>query len=356
MPNDLLHKLAQTHRLRRDEYAALLAHHTPALAQEAARCAREQREAIYGRELYIRGLIEISNFCKSDCLYCGIRRSNRACERYRLTESEILDCCAAGYALGFRTFVLQSGEDAWFTDGRVCQIVSKIKNAHPDCAVTLSLGEKSRRSYQAFFDAGADRYLLRHETADPAHYARLHPQNQTFANRMRCLRDLKDIGYQVGCGFMVGSPYQTDEMLAGELAFLQDFQPDMCGIGPFIPHRATPFAHFPAGTAEKTAFLLSLIRLCCPRALLPATTALGAIHPQGRELGILAGANVVMPNLSPADARGKYELYDQKLHTGSEAAENVAALKKRMEAIGYTVVTARGDVKNEKARESYVNL
>lgn len=317
-----------------DEAAALLAEKASAV-----------RQRVYGRDVYIRGLIEISNICKNDCYYCGIRRSNHFCERYRLSEQEILECCAQGYELGFRTFVLQGGEDAHFSDELVCRLVGQIKRNHPDCAVTLSLGERSRESYQRMFDAGADRYLLRHETADKAHYEKLHPPQMSFDNRMRCLRDLREIGYQVGCGFMVGSPYQTARTLAEDLKFIDEFHPDMCGIGPFIPHQATPFAKEPAGTVELTCYLLSIIRLIHPNVLLPSTTALGTIDPQGREKGILAGANVVMPNLSPISVRKKYELYDNKICTGDESAQCRHCLEQRMESIGYHVVTDRGDVR-----------
>jgi biotin synthase len=303
------------------------------------------RKEIYGNTVYVRGLIEVSSFCKNDCLYCGIRRSNRKAERYRLTPEEIVACAEEGYALGFRTVVLQGGEDGFFTDALLCGLIDKLKTAHPDCAVTLSLGERSRESYQALFDAGADRYLLRHETATRAHYEKLHPAELSFENRLRCLSDLREIGYQVGAGFMVGSPFQTKEDLARDLSFLRDFRPDMCGIGPFIPHRDTPFAALSAGTLNETLRLLSIIRLLVPHVLLPATTALGTIDPQGREKGILAGANVVMPNLSPVAVRKKYALYDNKICTGEESAQCKDCLALRMRNIGYEIVTDRGDVK-----------
>lgn len=309
--------------------------------------ARETADMIYGKKVYIRGLIEFTNYCKNDCLYCGIRRSNRCTDRYRLTEEQILSCCAAGYELGFRTFVLQGGEDPYFTDEKVCSLVAAIKKEHPDCAVTLSIGEKERASYQAYFDAGADRYLLRHETANREHYEKLHPAEMTLENRKRCLWDLKEIGYQTGCGFMVGSPYQTIQTIYDDLQFIRELQPEMVGIGPFIPQRDTPFGNEAAGTMEMTLRLLSIIRLIHPHVLLPATTALGTIHPKGREKGILAGANVVMPNLSPVDVRDKYKLYDNKICTGDEAAECRFCMQKRMETIGYEVVTERGDYKTE---------
>jgi len=342
---DLIRKLAAEHTLSAAEYEALLSHRTKESAALLAALAVETRKKHYGNTIYIRGLVEISSICRNDCLYCGIRRSNRNCQRYRLSPEDILECCREGYDLGFRTFVLQGGEDGFFTDDLLCSLVRKIKEAHPDCAVTLSLGERSRDSYQALFDAGADRYLLRHETADKAHYEFLHPKELSFDRRMQCLQDLKDIGYQVGCGFMVGSPGQTNAALAKDLKFIEQFKPEMCGIGPFIPHQDTPFAHHSAGTLEMTCCLLSIIRLIHPTVLLPATTALGTIHPEGRELGIRSGANVVMPNLSPAAVRKKYMLYDNKLSDGDESAQCVDSLRKRMAAIGYEVVTDRGDYK-----------
>ena len=311
------------------------------LAQRAAAV----RQQVYGRDVFIRGLIEFTNYCRNDCFYCGIRRSNACAQRYRLTREEILACCRAGYGLGFRTFVLQGGEDPFFTTERLAELVRAIKRAYPDCAVTLSVGEKDRATYQAWFDAGADRYLLRHETADEGLYRRLHPEELSLQNRMRCLRDLKDIGYQVGCGFMVGAPFQTPEMLLKDLRFLQSFQPHMVGIGPFIPHRDTPFRDCPPGTAQMTLRLLAIIRLMRPHVLLPATTALGTVQSDGRQRGMGYGANVVMPNLSPLSVRKKYALYDNKISTGEEAAESVALLKKSMAAAGYRVVTARGDWK-----------
>ena len=340
----LIDKLVEEHSLSLEEYEYLLANRTEQAAELLAKYADTVRRGIYGTSVYIRGLIEISNFCKNDCLYCGIRRSNQNCDRYRITPEEILECCEEGYALGFRTFVLQGGEDPWFSDGRLCELVGEIKARFPDCAVTLSLGERSRESYQRLFDAGTDRYLLRHETADREHYQSLHPMDMHFENRMRCLCDLKEIGYQVGCGFMVGSPYQTITHLAGDLKFIEAFKPDMCGIGPFIPQSDTPFGGERAGTLEMTCYLLSIIRLIHPSVLLPATTALGTIHPFGREQGILAGANVVMPNLSPASVRKKYQLYNNKITDGAESAQSKRVLVERMAAIGYEIVTDRGDI------------
>ncbi|RGE65444.1 [FeFe] hydrogenase H-cluster radical SAM maturase HydE [Anaerotruncus colihominis] len=305
--------------------------------------ARETARSRFGNRIYTRGLIEFTNYCRCDCYYCGIRRSNRQAERYRLTQEEILACCRAGYALGFRTFVLQGGEDPYFTDERICQIVSAVKSAWPDCAVTLSIGEKEHSSYRLYRKAGADRYLLRHETASPAHYRRLHPPEQTPQRRRQCLWSLKELGYQVGAGFMVGSPYQTPENLADDLLFLHELSPQMAGIGPFIPHHQTPFSAFPAGTLRQTLLMVALTRLILPNALLPATTALGTIAPDGRERGVLAGANVVMPNLSPVGVRKQYALYDNKICTGDEAAECRACLQNRMRSIGYELAVDRGD-------------
>lgn len=341
----LIETLAESHRLSLPDYEYLIARRSAESASLLARRADAARKAVYGSAVYARGLIEISNICKNDCLYCGIRRSSRNCERYRLTPEQIADCAAEGRDLGFRTFVLQGGEDGYYTDEILCGLIQDIKCRCPDCAVTLSLGERSRDSYRLLRDAGADRYLLRHETASREHYCRLHPPEMSFENRMRCLRDLRELGYQVGCGFMVGSPYQSSADLAKDLLFIQEFQPDMCGIGPFIPHRDTPFRDMPPGTAELTCYLLSIIRLIHPPVLLPATTALGTIDPLGREKGIQAGANVVMPNLSPVSVRGQYELYDNKICTGEESAQCLGCLERRVRSIGYEIVSCRGDIK-----------
>ena len=341
----LIDKLAVSHSLSLSEYEELLKGKTPELLEYASKKAVEQRTKVYGNDVYIRGLIEVSNICKNDCFYCGIRHSNKDCSRYRLSEEDILSCCDEGYKLGFRTFVMQGGEDPYFTDEFLCGIICKIKSKYPDCAVTLSLGERSFDSYKALYDAGADRYLLRHETADRKLYEKLHPENLSWENRMECLRNLKEIGFQTGCGFMVGAPYQTNRSLAMDLKFVEEFRPAMCGIGPFIPHNATPFSEFQAGKIEDTLFLLSLLRLIDPSLLLPATTALGTIDPTGREKGILAGANVVMPNLSPVSVRKKYELYNNKICTGEESAQCKQCLNRRMESIGYEIVTSRGDKK-----------
>ena len=339
-------RLAEEHRLSLEEYKLLIEERDSGIAAYMAELAVKERQSVYGNTVYIRGLIEVSNICKNDCLYCGIRRSNKNCDRYRLTPEEIMECADEGYALGFRTFVLQGGEDPYFTDELLCDLLGRLKSVYPDCAVTLSLGERSRDSYAKLRAAGADRYLLRHETATPEHYGMLHPESMLFDERMRCLRDLKELGYQVGCGFMVGSPGQTAEMLARDLKFVEEFSPDMCGIGPFIPQKDTPFGTESAGSLELTCYLLSILRLIKPNLLLPSTTALGTIHPEGREMGILAGANVVMPNLSPSSVRKKYALYDNKATDGSESAQCKQSLEKRMESIGYKVVTDRGDVKS----------
>jgi len=342
----LIDKLKKEQTLSKEEWISLIDSRTPKLTEYLFQQAREIRHEHYGRDVYIRGLIEFTNYCKNDCLYCGIRKSNCNANRYRLTKTQILDCCHMGYELGFRTFVLQGGEDGYFTDERMVEIISEIKRTYPDCALTLSIGEKSRDSYEKFFDAGADRYLLRHETANHEHYAKLHPKNLSAKNRQECLYHLKEIGYQVGCGIMIGSPYQTTEHLAEDMLFMKALNPQMIGIGPFIPHKDTPFTNEAAGTLELTLFMLGLIRLMLPKVLLPATTALGTIAENGRELGILAGANVVMPNLSPSDVRKDYSLYDNKLHTGVESAQGVNELKTRMESIDYRVVTDRGDSLN----------
>lgn len=341
--NELIKKLRETRDLTDAELRELI--DSGAYDADLRTAADAVRRAHYGDAVFLRGLIEFTNYCKNNCYYCGIRRDNRAAQRYRLTPAEILSCCAEGYELGYRTFVLQGGEDPYYTDDRVCEIVAAIRAAYPDCAITLSIGEKPRGSYQRFFDAGADRYLLRHETANADHYARLHPADMSRDDRRRCLFDLKEIGYQVGSGFMVGSPYQTTDDLIEDLRFLQELQPDMIGIGPYITHSATPFADQPSGSAELTLRLLSILRLMFPYALLPATTALGTILPDGRERGLQAGANVVMPNLSPTAVRKKYEIYENKICTGDESAQCRRCLEMRVKAAGYRVVTDRGDVK-----------
>lgn len=342
----LIDKLRKEQSLTREEWIKLIENRTPELAEYLFAQAREVREEHYGKNVYIRGLIEFTNYCRNDCYYCGIRKSNPNASRYRLIKEDILECCQHGYELGFRTFVLQGGEDGHFNDERMVEIVSAIKEQHPDCAITLSIGEKSKESYRKFYNAGAERYLLRHETYDSEHYSRLHPPILSAAERQQCLWDLKEIGYQVGTGFMVGSPYQTADNLAEDMLFLKELNPQMVGIGPFIPHKDTQFANEAAGTLELTLFMLGLIRLMLPKVLLPATTALGTIDPNGRELGILAGANVVMPNLSPLSVRKKYMLYNDKISTGDEAAESVEHLKLRMKKIGYEVVISRGDSRN----------
>lgn len=350
----LIDKLYSTHSLRVREYELLIKNYEGVL-EHAQEKAVEQRKKYYSNTVFIRGLIEISNICKNDCLYCGIRRSNINCDRYRLTKEDILNCCKMGYELGFRTFVLQGGEDLHFDDTLLCDIVKSIKQNFSDCAVTLSLGERSQQSYQLLFDAGADRYLLRHETADKKHYCRLHPKEMSFHNRMKCLKALKKIGYQVGCGMMVGSPWQTAKTLAKDLKFIEKFSPDMCGIGPFIPHKATEYASHPHGDINLSCFLLSLVRLIKPNILLPSTTALGTIDPNGREKGILSGANVIMPNLSPNEARGKYELYDNKLYTGCESAQGLLELKEKFKSIGYEITIDRGDIAIEGLPEPASN-
>ncbi|HJC89602.1 MAG TPA: [FeFe] hydrogenase H-cluster radical SAM maturase HydE [Candidatus Mediterraneibacter excrementigallinarum] len=342
----LIDKLEQTRALTRTEWAALIHGRTPVISEYLFARARKARIRYYGKDIYIRGLIEFTNYCRNDCYYCGIRKSNKNAVRYRLTKDQILSCCENGYRLGFRTFVLQGGEDGWFTEDRMTDIVSGIRQRFPDCAITLSIGELPRESYRRFFEAGADRYLLRHETYDSAHYSRLHPASLSASHRQKCLWDLKELGYQVGTGFMVGSPYQTAENLADDMLFLKELNPQMVGIGPFIPHHDTPFAGQPAGTLELTVFMLGLIRLMLPKVLLPATTALGTIAEDGREQGILAGANVVMPNLSPAQVRENYLLYDNKLCTGDEAAESLKSLDARFHAIGYHIAVSRGDSLN----------
>lgn len=342
-PLDLVAELHREHSLSLEQWHDLVSCRTPEAALDLTRRARAVRNERYGKRVFMRGLVEFSNYCKNDCFYCGIRKGNKAVQRYRLTPEEIMDCCEDGYALGFRTFVLQGGEDPWFTDERMVPLVAGIHERFPDCAITLSLGERSTESYRRLREAGATRYLLRHETADECHYRKLHPQGMELSNRKKCLFALRDEGYQVGSGFMVGSPGQDAWCLARDMVFLQELRPHMIGIGPFVPHRDTPFGAQPAGSVELTLFMLSALRLAHPDALLPATTALGTVADDGRERGILAGANVVMPNLSPRLHRADYALYDNKIATGEEAVEGLALLRVRIGSIGYELVSARGD-------------
>lgn len=342
---ELIDKLWGTQELSADEFYDLLSRRTEETEYYARCLAEKMKEKVYGTDIFIRGLIEFTNYCKNDCYYCGIRRSNSHTDRYRLSEEEILLCCQEGYNLGFRTFVLQGGEDGYFTDERMTSLIRSIKEKFPDCALTLSVGEKTYETYRAYREAGADRYLLRHETASETHYAMLHPKELSLSKRKECLRNLKKLGFQTGAGFMVGSPGQTTETLVEDFLFLKELNPEMVGIGSFIPHKDTPFGCEKQGRLEDTLFYLALLRLMLPKVLLPATTALGTIHPYGREMGIKAGANVVMPNLSPVSVRKKYLLYNNKICTGEEAAEGIRELKARMEKIGCRIVTDRGDYK-----------
>lgn len=339
----LIEQLHRERTLSPDDFRILLQGYDDKDLELINRIAVEESKKVFGNKIFVRGLIEIGNCCHNDCLYCGIRRSNRNIERYRLDKQDILECCKNGYSLGFRTFVLQGGEDNYMTDERIADIVSDIRSMFPDAAITLSLGEKSTEAYCMFYQAGANRYLLRHETHNPEHYAKLHPNNMSLDNRLRCLSDLKSIGYQTGTGIMVGSPGQTIDNIVEDILFIGDFKPQMIGIGPFLPHHDTPFANEKAGSLNMTLLLLSVFRIMHPYALIPSTTALATLHHQGREKGILAGANVVMPNLSPVNQRNKYSLYDNKASMGAEAAEGLILLEKRLNAIGYTIEYGRGD-------------
>lgn len=340
---NLIDKLHQEQILSAEEFRALLTNRSEETDLYARELADQVRQQVYGNQIYVRGLIEFTNYCKNDCLYCGIRRGNQNAVRYRLTLSQIMECCKMGYELGYRTFVLQGGEDAYFNDERMCEIIRSIKKEYPDCAVTLSLGERSEESYRAMHKAGADRYLLREETSVPEHYAMLHPKQMSLENRLHCLEILKKTGYQTGCGFMVGSPGWQLEYLARELCYIKKLRPHMIGIGPFIPHKDTVFAKETGGSLDLTLNLVAMLRLMNPNAMIPATTAVGTIDPRGREKAILSGANVVMPNLSPVSVRKNYMLYDNKLCTGDEAAECRKCLDARIRSIGYEIVTDRGD-------------
>ncbi len=340
---NLIDKLAREHVLTKEEFVKVLTEKSKDDEDYLRELASQKRNQYFGNKVYTRGLIEFTNYCKNDCYYCGIRKSNLKVSRYRLSLEDILECCKIGFELGFRTFVLQGGEDMRFTDEDMVTIIKHIKAAYPDCAITLSLGERSYESYKKMKEAGADRYLLRHETASESHYKKLHPESMSLRNRKNCLYDLKKLGFQVGAGFMVGSPYQRMEDIAEDLIFLHDLSPEMVGVGPFLPHSETPFKEFDKGSYELTLCLISMVRLMLPNGLIPATTALGTINPLGRESGILHGANVVMPNLSPVGVRKQYELYDNKICTGDEAAECKMCLNNRMKKIGYEIVSERGD-------------
>ena len=344
---EMIQQLERDGKLSYEQWVSLFSSFTEEDRDFASQTARKITDGKFGRKIYIRGIIEFSNICRNDCLYCGIRKSNKNVQRYRLSEKEILECCDKGYGYGFRTFVLQSGEDRFFTSSKMADIIEKIKFYHPDCAVTVSMGEMSRSEYLEMYLAGADRYLLRHETADKNHYEKLHPKDMSFQNRMKCLVTLREIGYQTGCGMMIGSPFQTAECLAEDMIFMEKFRPHMIGTGPFIPHRDTPFADQKQGSASLTLFILSLCRIMLPDVLLPATTALGTVDPKGREKGILCGANVVMPNLSPVNVRKNYMLYDNKICTGDESAQCIGCMRKRMESIGCEIEISRGDYKND---------
>ncbi len=339
----LVDKLRRDRRLEAGEYAMLLEHPGGRAGEYAARMAREVAQERFGRGVFIRGLIEITSFCRNDCFYCGLRRSNGAVERYRLQEEAIVACCRRGYSLGFRTFVLQGGEDPALDDDRTERLVRLLRTSFPDCAVTLALGERSSENYRRWREAGADRYLLRHEAADAACYARLHPPAMSQERRMACLRTLRKLNYQTGVGMMVGAPGQTIGDLVADLLFIARFRPEMVGVGPYLPQRDTPFANEPAGSAALTLLVVSLLRLMLPEALIPATTALASLLPDGRQRGILAGANVVMPNLSPPQVRGRYAIYDGKAATGAEAGEGLRLLGGELEAIGYRIEYGRGD-------------
>ncbi|MCL2191878.1 MAG: [FeFe] hydrogenase H-cluster radical SAM maturase HydE [Treponema sp.] len=339
----LVDTLKKNGTLSREEFKTLLTTEDNDTQEYLSSCARELATANFGKDVYLRGLIEFSNYCKQNCLYCGLRRDNRDLERYRLTKEEILECCKEGHRLGFRTFVLQSGEDEYYTTKKMVEIIHAIRIEYPDCAITVSVGEKDEDTYRAYYNAGANRFLLRHETISPEHYRKLHPPGMEIETRKECLYRLKDIGFQTGSGIMVGSPFQTVDNIIDDLYFLAELKPEMIGIGPYLPSKDTPFRDQEPGSVELTVRLISIFRLMHPYALIPATTALATIHPTGREKGILAGANVVMPNLSPLRVREKYQLYDNKACTGDEAAHCRGCLQGRLEKIGYTISEQRGD-------------
>ncbi len=334
---EYIDKLKDNRELDSSEYLYILDHIDKKGAKYLFETAREVTNNTYGKDVYVRGLIEFTNFCRQNCNYCGIRLDNSDVERYRLTLEDILSCCSEGYLLGIRTFVLQGGEDVFFTTERLVEIIEAIKNLYPDCAITLSIGERSYDDYMALYKAGADRYLLRHETAVKSLYEYLHPNTMSYEVRNNCLNNLKEIGFQVGVGFMVGSPKQTNSDLVKDLKFLEMFQPAMCGIGPYIVHNQTPFNNYESGSVEATVVMVALARLILPNCLLPATTALGTLKADGRELALLAGANVLMPNLTPISVKKQYEIYKNKAGSGEEAASNFDTLVSKVNSIDLNV-------------------
>ena len=339
----LIDQLRDNHQLSPDGYWTLLTMHHPDDVEYLMLQAREVAQRQFGKSIYLRGLIELTNVCRNDCLYCGIRRGNTHVTRYTLTREQVIESCAQGYRIGFRTFVLQGGEWGEERSAWIAEIISEIRQRWRDCAITLSLGEHPRDTYALWRNARADRYLLRHETHNERHYSLLHPQGMTIGHRLQCLDWLKELDYQVGTGIMVGSPFQSLKSLVEDIQYLIEFKPHMIGIGPFIPQHDTPFARFPAGSVEMTARLYAILRLALPHALIPSTTAMATLSPTGRLHGILAGANVVMPNLSPIDNREKYALYDNKAALGAESAQGIQLLSDELATIGYKIDWSRGD-------------
>lgn len=340
---ELIEKLREMHELGPDEYRALLTMCDPQAVDYLMHQAREVAQEQFGKGIFVRGLVELTNVCRNDCLYCGIRRSNMSLSRYTLTREQVLESCRQGYKIGFRTFVLQGGEWGDERSQWIADIIRDIRLGWPDCAITLSLGEHTKDTYALWRKAGADRYLLRHETHNERLYSLLHPKGMTISHRLQCLDWLKELGYQVGAGIMVGSPFQSLGSIVEDIQYLVRFKPHMIGIGPFIPQRDTPFARFPAGSVDMTARLYAILRLALPQALIPSTTAMATLSPDGRLRGILAGANVVMPNLSPTDTRKLYALYDNKAALGAESAQGVKLLADELATIGYHIDWSRGD-------------
>lgn len=356
---EIINKLYTQKSASREELIFLLNNLNEAYTKYLLKKSNDVRKQNYGDVVYLRGIIEFTNHCKRNCLYCGIRRDNKSTDRYRLTKEEILECATLGNKLGYKTFVLQGGEDPYFTDEKMIDIIKLLKERFPQNAITLSLGERSYESYKSMYEAGADRYLLRHETASKELYEALHPDGN-FENRIKCLKDLKEIGYQVGAGFLVGLPDSNVYDMVENLLFIKELEPAMCGIGPFIPQKDTSLSKEKQGTVEETIIYLALIRLLVPDILLPSTTALGTIDPLGREKGLKAGANVVMPNLSPVSVREKYALYDGKICTGDEAAECRNCIERKIVNAGFRVeITAGHNVtwaKNNNIKNSTITL
>ena len=332
----------------RDEIVEILAKDN---ADEIFHLADETRKNFVGDEVHLRGLIEFSNICKRNCKYCGLQSGNKTVERYRLSEEEIINFAKKGVSYGYKTIVLQSGEDDFFDADRMCKIIRQIKNL--DVALTLSIGEKSYDEYKAYKEAGANRYLLRIETTDEKLYSKLHP-NMSFENRVNCLDNLKKLGFELGSGCLVGLPEQSNESLANDILFFEDIKADMIGIGPFIPHEQTPLwveneSDFEKSEKfEKALRVMALVRIIMKNINIPATTAMETINPNGRIIALKSGANVVMPNITEGDYRKKYEIYPGKICLNDTPAHCRGCIEGKIKSIGRYISNDYGFSKSFK--------